>query len=68
MKPTKEMIEAVERINKSEGKCKEKRGFCDTCPLDADCDESIPNYKIDKNLQTSAKNWLKENGVKSEIF
>jgi len=77
MKLTKEMIEAVEYMAES-GKC-DKVTECGICPfLAKTLDDLELCWKVgyrskhkdpdefDKTLQTSAKNWLKENGVSDD--
>jgi hypothetical protein len=59
MEPTKEMIEEIKYMAET-GECNASYKFCITCPLDTSCEYD----RVDKILQTSAKNWLKENGVK----
>jgi hypothetical protein len=62
MKPTKEMIEAVKYMA-VRGKCNSGYDICIVCPIEKYCDATKWS-EVDKTLQTSAKNWLKENGIK----
>lgn len=75
MKPIKAMIEAVEYMAES-GKCDNMWvNDCENCPghdnakdrlcdcIDGWSNTDLKPTEFDKTLQTSAKNWLKENGV-----
>jgi hypothetical protein len=77
MTPTKEMIEAVEYMAET-GECEKIESIekCFLCPGNSQynnnklCGENgwsdikLGCDEFDKTLQASAKNWIKENGIK----